>query len=526
LMVVKPEILLDCSDTGCKNGGSPDKECKCQCPAPWSGDKCETCNLKCQNGGRAVTSALGIAALNSMVCQQCYCPDGTTGDDCGTKITISPGVGDEKTTFELEGTFAGTPPTRGSFVALYAEEATGSMKYMEGTNVYLCGDTYDASINGGLCPDNFKVTLVNPGRDGKMTKTYKVMLVHYNPPNEFGVEGYPTQVSMDDVLGELQVVKRLASKGGTQVLARVRSSKESVKQQILKAEQAQQLSQEEMDARLDEIDRLLKHEMETGGPYGEFFPPAGTGPDALPTQTPAPETTGSSQSRDLGPELPGSLTVSGSMGDHAVIWTSGAPIEFCWYLPKDDNWNPKHLFIYVGDGSDLLYYPTGLLGGGKAELLPASQEACKDMSVSPGIPAGAVYTIKLQHEGEVLAATSVLLAHATISFESYTLGTDDKGTFMTVPVKWSATPEAASVKDTVKIVDSHGGVVDWFFTSCACKGPVGEEPVPEGQAEFTLYAPTDTNPGAYELHFHPDGEEFVGAVAEEWIPWTTAWTPT
>eukprot|EP00961_Rhodomonas_salina_P078801 1059938-Rhodomonas_salina.1 len=31
-------------------------------------------------------------------------------------------------------------------------------------------------------------SLFVPGRDGKMTKTYKVMLVHYNPPNEFGVE--------------------------------------------------------------------------------------------------------------------------------------------------------------------------------------------------------------------------------------------------------------------------------------------------------------------------------------------------
>ncbi len=44
----------------------------------------------------------------------------------------------------------------------------------------------------------------------------------------------------------------------------------------------------------------------------------------------------------------------------------------------------------------------------------------------------------------------------------------------------------ANAKDTVKLMNSAGTVVDWFFTSCSCKDAPGATAVPKGSVEVSL----------------------------------------
>ena len=49
----------------------------------------------------------------------------------------------------------------------------------------VCGEIYNSAINGGLCGSSGSVQLSSPGTAGQ----YKVVLVLYVPPNEFGQDG-------------------------------------------------------------------------------------------------------------------------------------------------------------------------------------------------------------------------------------------------------------------------------------------------------------------------------------------------
>ena len=49
----------------------------------------------------------------------------------------------------------------------------------------VCGEIYNSALNGGLCGSSGSVQLSSPGTAGQ----YKVVLVLYVPPNEFGQDG-------------------------------------------------------------------------------------------------------------------------------------------------------------------------------------------------------------------------------------------------------------------------------------------------------------------------------------------------
>ena len=54
---------------------------------------------------------------------------------------------------------------------------------------YVCGSTYNAKTNGGLCANTGSLTFKNKF---PASGQYKVAIVYYQPPNEFGQDGYGT----------------------------------------------------------------------------------------------------------------------------------------------------------------------------------------------------------------------------------------------------------------------------------------------------------------------------------------------
>ena len=78
LTVVKPEVPSRCTDQKCANAGELLKDCTCKCAGGYTGAKCETCGLKCTNGG----------ALEGG-CMSCKCPIGRFGDRCEGGYTAS-----------------------------------------------------------------------------------------------------------------------------------------------------------------------------------------------------------------------------------------------------------------------------------------------------------------------------------------------------------------------------------------------------------------------------------------------------
>src|SRR6056300_1953084 len=78
LTVVKPEVPSRCTDQKCANAGELLKDCTCKCAGGYTGAKCETCGLKCTNGG----------ALEGG-CMYCKCPIGRFGDRCEGGYTAS-----------------------------------------------------------------------------------------------------------------------------------------------------------------------------------------------------------------------------------------------------------------------------------------------------------------------------------------------------------------------------------------------------------------------------------------------------
>ena len=53
------------------------------------------------------------------------------------------------------------------------------------SSALVCGETYSKDVSGGLCPAVGTVTVAAPRAAGQ----YRVALVRYRPPNEFGQDG-------------------------------------------------------------------------------------------------------------------------------------------------------------------------------------------------------------------------------------------------------------------------------------------------------------------------------------------------
>ena len=214
----------------------------------------------------------------------------------------------------------------------------------------------------------------------------------------------------------------------------------------------------------------------------------------------------------LAAELPPSLTITGMSTTTPLVW-AGTVQEICYRIPASANVNPKNLVLYVGDGSSGAYY-ANVLGAASADL-PADYQGCTPLTVSTGVQL-TTYTIVLKDKRttNAIAAVSFRLAKATVSFSALTVG----GTAITLTAAWSVAADLASVNDMVKVVNSQGTVVYWFYTSCKCQTAPGAVAVPSGSQAFKLLK-LNAVPGGYTVTFRPAGTDMIAAVGPNWIPW-------
>jgi hypothetical protein len=83
---------------------------------------------------------------------------------------------------------------------------------------------------------------------------------------------------------------------------------------------------------------------------------------------------------------------------------------------------------------------------------------------------------------------------------------------------WNIPADLAAVNDMVKVTNSQGTVVYWYYTSCNCQTAPGAAPVPTGTFAFKLFK-LNAVPGGYTLTLNPGGGNVVAAVGPNWIPW-------
>ena len=138
-----------------------------------------SCALTCQNGG----------VLDSE-CTVCTCPLGLIGRHCEAGYSAAPlaacaGVAGPVVATYSFGAAGVLPPTQASFLALYPAGETSAFGFAGPGLAYLCGDTYDATVNGGLCPASGTVSVPAPSVPGR----YKLAVAAWSPANVFGVSG-------------------------------------------------------------------------------------------------------------------------------------------------------------------------------------------------------------------------------------------------------------------------------------------------------------------------------------------------
>jgi hypothetical protein len=211
-------------------------------------------------------------------------------------------------------------------------------------------------------------------------------------------------------------------------------------------------------------------------------------------------------------KAPPSLTIQGLSASKPLVWM-GIPGIICYSIPPSANVNPKGLVSYVGSGAVGSFYPNAL-GAGNGPMSEGPL-ACSNFTVSRGVAIG-LYTIALEDSatGSLFAAVSLTADMASLSYTTFTLTT----TSIKPTVSWSISAARASVMDQVRVYNSLGVVVYWFFTSCKCQTAPGAIAAPTGTFTYTLLNAGSVT-GCYKVKLHPGGLSAVAAVATDWIPW-------
>ena len=213
-------------------------------------------------------------------------------------------------------------------------------------------------------------------------------------------------------------------------------------------------------------------------------------------------------------EPPASLTISGLSASNPLVWAGGIQ-TICFVVPPSANVNPKGLVLYVGDGSSGVFYPNSL--GSASNPLPTDYQGCVTITVSTGVPLGA-YTIMLQDTttSNTFASVSFNTVKCTVAFASLS----STNTALALTITWSIPAAQASPLDTIKLMNSAGTVVYWFYTSnrLTTAPSATQAAAPTGSLVFKLLQ-AGSAPGGYTLQFFPGGGNVVGSTAPTWIPW-------
>ena len=136
-------------------------------------------------------------------------------------------------------------------------------------------------------------------------------------------------------------------------------------------------------------------------------------------------------------------------------------------------------------------------------------------STRAGVPVGP-YTIIMQDTttGSTFADIRFNLVKATVAFSALVPG----AAALTLTTTWNIPADLASVNDMVKLTNSQGTVVFWYYTSCKCQTAPGADAAPTGTFAFRLLK-LNSVPSGYTLTLHPGGGNVVAAVGPSWIPW-------
>ena len=177
LVVAKPAPPAGCAQSICAAGSTTLRNCSCLCQPGRSGPTCSVCALVCRNGG-----------VRDANCTVCTCPIGFWGSSCEGGYSPSPLASCAKsasTTISISYSFGGTapPPTQLSFVGIYALAETDPFNSQ--ASAYVCGQTYNSTRQGGLCPPTGSLRLSRPSTPGQ----YKIVVAPYSPPNSLGLSG-------------------------------------------------------------------------------------------------------------------------------------------------------------------------------------------------------------------------------------------------------------------------------------------------------------------------------------------------
>jgi hypothetical protein len=125
---------------------------------------------------------------------------------------------------------------------------------------------------------------------------------------------------------------------------------------------------------------------------------------------------------------------------------------------------------------------------------------CSSFTVSKGVVVGKyVITLENSATGSVFAAVGFFADKASLACTAFSYAT----TFGTVTVAWTMPVARASVNDTVRVVNTRGTVVNWFYTSCKCQKAAGAQAVQTGSFAFKIFKPTVS--GGYIFELHPGG---------------------
>jgi len=478
ILVVEPELPLVCAEVDCLNKGTVLADCSCRCQGGWTGALCGTCELTCQNGG-----------VPAEDCSKCHCPDGFTGEDCADGAQLEPNTvceGDaEPAVLTYSFPEAANAPTQKSFAGIYALGESRTFEFVK--MAYVCGDAYDASVNGGRCPESGRIELGDIPAAGE----YKVVINQFLPPNS----GY--YVEMPATKGVMRLSVLAAGCSDELRAATAEDNSPAARLQLrLEAEAVTEAEERAAEnARLDIVDRLL-------------------GEEGNATESGAGGSREPGQALEQKVELPALRVMSARHleAGETPLWMAGRPDKVCFSVPPSANVNPKWLVVYGGDGTTGSYYATGLNGAGPNLPLPAEADGCIDVELSPGLPDGA-YTLKLQQEWNLLFSSIEFdKIAANVAWTGFSSSADT----LTLSLRWGISGAAAAPGDIVKIKNAAGSVVHWFYTSCLCADAPGEEAVPEGAAVVKL-GRANSVPGGYSLWFYRDGRDQPAAMATRTI---------
>ena len=177
LVVAKPAPPVGCLRSNCSAGSTTLKDCSCLCQAGRSGPTCSVCTLACLNGG-----------IRDPACTKCSCPPGFFGPVCEGGYSLGPLAScalDDSSVIRINFTFSGSvsPPTQASFIGVYALSVTNPFQNFAAA--YICGSSYNATANRGLCPSAGSLHIARPSNPGQ----YQIVVVPYSPPNALGQSG-------------------------------------------------------------------------------------------------------------------------------------------------------------------------------------------------------------------------------------------------------------------------------------------------------------------------------------------------